>query len=76
MDEQTWVRIPANIDNEADRRALTALLVAYGLEVRIVRIKSTNRGTPKRYVEYRDTGLAAPMIIPELDVKNSGETAS
>lgn len=73
MSETPWVRIPANIDNEADRRTITALLVAYGLEVRIVRIKPTNRGTPKRYVEFRDTGLATPMIITEVDVKNSAE---
>ena len=65
-----WNRIPANITSEDDRRVLTSLLVAYGLEVRIVRIKETNRGTPKRYVEYRDTGLIEPKLIPSADVKN------
>ena len=65
-----WNRIPANITSEDDRRVLTGLLVAYGLEVRIVRIKETNRGTPKRYVEYRDTGLIEPKLIPSADVKN------
>jgi hypothetical protein len=32
-----WTRIPAPIDNEADRRTLSAILVSLGLEVRIVR---------------------------------------
>jgi hypothetical protein len=76
MSAKKWVRIPANVTDEADRRALTGILSAYGLEVRIVRIKSTNRGTPKRYVEYRDTGLATPQIIPEVDVKTSETSAS
>lgn len=65
-----WKRIPTEIDSDTDRRALAGILTAYGLEVRIVRIKETNRGTPKRYVEYRDTGLAKPKIIPSADVKN------
>ena len=65
-----WNRIPANINSEDDRRVLCGLLTAYGLEVRIVRIKETNRGTPKRFVEYRDTGLSEPKLIPTVDVKN------
>lgn len=65
----SWKRIPANITDEADRRQLAAILTAYGLEVRIVRLKTTNRGTPKRFVEYRDTGLAEPKIIPTEDVE-------
>lgn len=65
-----WVRIPANINSEDDRRTLAGMLTAYGLEVRIVRIKQTNRGTPERYVEYRDTGLIKPKLIPSVDVKN------
>lgn len=64
-----WIRIPTPITEEADRRSLAAVLTAYGLEVRIVRIKSTNRGTPKRFLEYRDTGLAEPQIIPSVDVE-------
>lgn len=64
-----WIRIPTPIIEEADRRSLAAVLTAYGLEVRIVRIKSTNRGTPKRFLEYRDTGLAEPQIIPTADVE-------
>lgn len=64
-----WIRIPTPITEEADRRSLAAVLTAYGLEVRIVRIKSTNRGTPKRFLEYRDTGLAEPQIIPTADVE-------
>lgn len=65
-----WNRIPANITSEEDRRVLSALLVAYGLEVRIVRLKETNRGTPKRFVEYRDTGMIEPKLVPTVDVKN------
>ena len=64
-----WKRIPANITDEADRRQLAAILTAYGLEVRIVRIKNTNRGTPKRFIEYRDTGLAEAKIVPSVDVE-------
>ena len=69
MATKNWIRIPANITDEADRRALAAVLTAYGLEVRIVRLKTTNRGTPKRFVEYRDTGLAEAQIIPSVDVE-------
>lgn len=64
-----WKRIPANITDEADRRQLAAILTAYGLEVRIVRLKTTNRGTPKRFVEFRDTGLSEPKIVPTVDVE-------
>lgn len=64
-----WIRIPVPVPDEADRRQLAGILTACGLEVRIVRIKSTNRGTPKRFVEYRDTGLAEPQIIPTADVE-------
>jgi len=64
-----WKRIPVSITEEADRRALAGILTAYGLEVRIVRLKTTNRGTPKRFLEYRDTGLAEPKIIPTADVE-------
>ena len=49
-----WVRIPAEVRSEADRRMLTATLVELGLEARIVKVKETPRGTPKRYVEYRE----------------------
>lgn len=67
--EENWVRITVPIEKEEDRRELCAILTAYGLEVRIVRIKTTNRGTPKRYVEYRDTGLSEAMLITEEVVK-------
>lgn len=66
----SWKRIPANITSEDDRRALSALLVAYGLEVRIARVKETNRGTPKRFIEYRDTGMIEPKLITTVDVKS------
>lgn len=49
-----WTRIPAPIPAEQDRRDLCAILAANGLEVRIVRVKATNRGAAKRYIEYRD----------------------
>ena len=63
---ETWVRIPVHIEKEEDRRELCAILTAYGLEVRIIRIKPTNRGTPKRYIEYRDTGLSEPVVLTEV----------
>lgn len=63
--EPNWVRIPVNITSEDDRRALVGTLTSYGLEVRIVRIKWTERGTPCRYVEFRDTGLDRPIIAKE-----------
>lgn len=50
-----WTRIPAAVDAETDRRTLCAVLASIGLEVRIVRVKLTNRGTPKRFIEYRET---------------------
>lgn len=61
-----WVRIPVAIDKEEDRRELCAILTACGLEVRIVRLKTTNRGVPKRYIEYRDTGLDEAQLVTEL----------
>lgn len=70
----TWKRIPV-VMPESDRRSVAAILVANGLEVREVRIKETNKGTPKRYIEYRDTGLTVPKITPPR-VKTSGDSAS
>ena len=58
--QMEWVRIPVPIADEKDRRELCAILSSSGLEVRIVRIRATKSGTPKRYVEYRDTGCANP----------------
>lgn len=49
-----WTRIPAPVDTEQDRRTLYAILAALGLEVRVVRVKLTPNGTPKRYVEFRE----------------------
>ena len=51
--ERNWVRIPVTIAAEQDRRTLCAILAACGLEVRVVRVKTTARGTPVRYVEFR-----------------------
>lgn len=51
-----WHRIPAQIEAETDRRTLCAILSAAGLAVRVVRVRETQRGTPKRYVEYSDDG--------------------
>ncbi len=55
-----WTRIPVPIADEKDRRELCAILSSSGLEVRIVRIRSTKSGTPRRYVEYRNSGSADP----------------
>lgn len=59
-----WIRIPAPIPTEQDRRELCCILAAHGLEVRIVRVKTTNRGTPKRYVEYRPGPIREMLEIP------------
>lgn len=48
-----WTRIPAPIESEADRRQLAAILISAGLEVRVVRHRATEKGTWKRYIEYR-----------------------
>lgn len=61
-----WTRIPVPIAAEQDRRELCCIFAANGLEVRIVRVKTTNRGTPKRYIEYRDSGLTKDKL--ELSV--------
>lgn len=37
------------------------ILTAAALEVRVVRVRKTPGATPKRYVEYRDTGLHRPV---------------
>ena len=66
--EPEWIRIPAHIPSEQDRRTLCAVLVANGLEIRIVRVKTTNRGTPKRYVEYRP-GPAEAVFEPGTTVE-------
>lgn len=57
MVEIEWMRIPVPIKDDADRRAICGMLAAYGLEVRIVKVQE-GRGTPKRFVEYRDTGIS------------------
>ena len=62
-----WKRIPVQL-TDADRRTVAGIFVTGGLEVREVRVKATNRGTPKRFLEYRDTGLTTP-IITSTDVK-------
>lgn len=53
MNEMEWTRIPSPIDAEADRRNICAILISIGLEVRIVKIKATARGSAKKYVEFR-----------------------
>lgn len=69
-----WKRIPVEIKSEADRRTVAGIFITNGLEVREVRVKETNRGTPKRYLEYRDTGLTEAKITPPR-VKNSDNAA-
>lgn len=63
--EENWTRIPVPIPEERDRRELAAILTACGLEVRIVRLRLTQRGTPKRFLEFRDTGLAETKAVAE-----------
>ena len=50
-----WIRIPAPIESEDDRRTLTAILASVGLEVRIVKVRVGNpkSGPFKRFLEYR-----------------------
>ena len=48
-----WTRIPIEISNETDRRTMAAILASVGLEVRIVKVKLTKGGTPKKYIESR-----------------------
>ena len=52
MDE--WIRIPAPIDSEADRRAIAGALLAAGLMVRIVKSRPTPKGVWKKYIEYKE----------------------
>lgn len=62
-----WKRIPLPIAEESDRRTLVGILTSNGLEVRVVRIKPTNKGTPLRYVEYRDTGIDKPVVLRKTE---------
>ena len=48
-----WTRIPVEIESEADRRTITAILASVGLEVRIVKERKTTSAPYKRYIEYR-----------------------
>ena len=48
-----WTRIPMEITNETDRRTMVSILASVGLEVRIVKVRLTKGGTPKKYIEYR-----------------------
>lgn len=58
---EEWTRIPQPIDNDQDRRAMCGILTAAGLEVRIVKVRKSSGATPKRFIEYRDTGLVKPL---------------
>lgn len=49
-----WTRIPTPIESETDRRQLAAILTAAGLEVRIVKVKLTEKGTPRKFIEIRE----------------------
>lgn len=74
MARKSWQRIPVEINSEDDRRVLAGMLAAYGLEVRVVKIKYTNRGTPKRFVEYRDTGMTETKVVTQSDGKSANAT--
>ena len=52
---EQWVRIPAEVKNETDRRDLAAILSSLGLSVRIVKVKKTPSGTAKKYIEYAES---------------------
>lgn len=52
---EQWVRIPAEVKSETDRRDLVAILSSLGLAVRIVRVKMSPSGTPKKFVEYAES---------------------
>lgn len=58
---EEWTRIPQPIDSYQDRRAMCGILTAAGLEVRIVKVRKSSGATPKRFVEYRNTGLVKPL---------------
>lgn len=58
-----WTRIPVPIAEERDRRELCAILTANGLDCRVVRVRKTNRSTPQRYIEYRDSGASETQTI-------------
>ena len=49
-----WTRIPAQVTSEQDRRTLAAMLCDMGLEVRIVKVRLTQKGTPRKFIEYRE----------------------
>lgn len=51
-----WTRIPAPIESDNDSRQLAAILVAAGLEVRVIKGKNTTKGPFKKFVEYRKGG--------------------
>ena len=59
-----WIRIPVPIETEADRRELTAILAAAGLEVRIVKERPTKSSSYKRFLEYR-LFLTAPSAVKQ-----------
>lgn len=50
-----WVRIPAPVENETDRRTICGLLTSIGLEVRVVRVKMGEKSSSpvRRFVEFR-----------------------
>lgn len=51
---RAWTRIPKPIEKDTDRRELAAILAANDLEVRVVKVKLTPNGTPRRYIEFRE----------------------
>ena len=55
--ETEWVRIPAAIDSEKDRREMCGILASCGLEVRVVRVRTAPRSSSKRHIEYRQPAV-------------------
>lgn len=48
-----WIRIPAEIPADADRRSLAGIFTAVELEVRIVKVQLTKGGSVRKFMEYR-----------------------
>lgn len=51
---QEWVRIPAEMPNDDDRRSIAGILTAIGLECRIAKVKLTKNGSVRKFIEYRE----------------------
>lgn len=48
-----WIRSPEPIPSDTDRRTLAGIFTSHGMEFRVVSVRLTKNGTPKKYVEFR-----------------------